>query len=74
MPKGKGPATKDKKKTGEKDDPAIATLAKKDILDDEEKELDPETILGEEIEVEDSEDEELLDNDEVNPFGDKWEE
>ena len=78
MPKGKGTATKDKKKTSEKsekDDIVIATLVKKEVVvDDEEKELDPEVIVGEELEAEESEEEGLLDNDEVNPFGDKWEE
>ncbi len=42
-------------------------------IDPEEKEVDPELIPGEEVEDE-LEDEAALDDEEVNPFGDKWEE
>jgi hypothetical protein len=41
--------------------------------DDEEKELDPDVILGEEGVVEEEE-EEMLDGEDVDPFHDKWEE
>ena len=50
-------------------------LKKPIVKDDEEKELDPDLILPEgETEQEIEEEEELLDDDEINPFHDKWEE
>lgn len=61
MPKKKLDAVKEK-------DPIIL----KPIDDiDEDKVIDPEGILGEE--VVDEEDEVTMDDDEVDPFGDKWE-
>lgn len=42
-------------------------------IDTEEKELDPELLPGEEVE-EELEEEAALDDDEVDPFKDKWEE
>ena len=42
-------------------------------IDSEEKEIDPEVAVGEETE-EESEEDALLDDDEVDPFKDKWEE
>lgn len=44
------------------------------INEEEEKEIDPEIIVGEEEDDEISEEESaLLDVDEIDPFGDKWE-
>ncbi len=42
-------------------------------IDTEEKEVDPELIPGEETD-EELEDDAILDDDEVDPFKDKWEE
>ncbi len=45
------------------------------ILDDEEKVLDPELVPGDILaDDEDMDDEGIPDDDEVNPFGDRWEE
>lgn len=45
------------------------------IVDDEEKVLDPELVPGDILtDDEDLEDEGIPDDDEVNPFGDRWEE
>ena len=44
------------------------------LLDDEEKVLDPEIIVGD-IMTDDTEDEDgIADDDEVDPFKDRWEE
>lgn len=43
------------------------------ILDDEEKVLDPEVVIGDVV-TDDTEDEEGMDDDELDPFKDKWEE
>ena len=46
-------------------------------VEEDEKTIDPEGILGDEAAVETeaaTEDDELLDEDEVDPFKDKWEE
>ncbi|HEY9583805.1 MAG TPA: hypothetical protein VJI66_02480 [Candidatus Paceibacterota bacterium] len=50
--------------------------AKEFILEEEEKILDPELVVGDAIdEVEEEDDEAIgLDDDEVDPFKDKWEE
>jgi hypothetical protein len=59
----------------------IAETESKVIKKEEEKELDPELLLGDEVvitEVEETDVEDddgiLLDDDEVDPFKDKWEE
>ncbi len=44
------------------------------ILDDEEKVLDPDLIVGEPLEEEDEDEISALDDEEVDPFKDKWEE
>lgn len=45
------------------------------ILDDEEKVLDPDLVPGDILaDDEDMDDEGIPDDDEVNPFGDRWEE
>ncbi|NDB59412.1 hypothetical protein EB001_13320 [bacterium] len=45
------------------------------IVDDEEKVLDPELVPGDILtDDEDMDDEGIPDDDEVNPFGDRWEE
>jgi len=46
------------------------------ILEEEEKILDPELVQGEVVDDESEEDDEAigLDDDEVDPFKDKWEE
>ena len=63
--------------------PKVKTIEKKNTkpaeeekiieIDTEEKVVDPELIPGEETE-EEAEDDAVLDDEEINPFGDKWEE
>lgn len=67
MPKAKISEVKNKK-------PAVEIEKDKIIeIDTDEKEIDPELIPGEETE-EELEDDATLDDDEVDPFKDKWEE
>lgn len=65
---------KTKKETINKEE--TVSEMKEIILDDEEKVIDPELIAGEPlIDEEDEEgDDAVLDDDEVDPFKDKWEE
>ncbi len=44
------------------------------MIDDEEKVIDPDLIAGEIEDDEDTDDIDALDDDEVDPFKDKWEE
>ena len=44
------------------------------LLDDEDKVVDPDTDIADDIISEDEEEDGLLDADEVDPFKDKWEE
>lgn len=68
------PKTKEleKKTVGRETKPAD-DLEKIIEIDIEDKVVDPELIPGEEVEVEE-EDEAVLDDEEVDPFKDKWEE
>jgi hypothetical protein len=68
MPKSKINSVK---KSPEKE---IKEVLKETILDDEEKEVDPELIVGGLEEDEDMDEIGGLDDDEVDPFKDKWEE
>lgn len=45
------------------------------LIDDEEEKVDPDIVLGDDLMSEDEEEEEeSLDDEELNPFKDKWEE
>ncbi len=68
------PKTKElEKKTGSREAKPADDLEKIIEIDIEDKVVDPELIPGEEIEAEE-EDEAVLDDEEVDPFKDKWEE
>lgn len=67
MPKAKK-IIKDNKKENKED-------TKEVLLDDEEKALDPELMAGDIISEDEGEDDETIaDDDEVDPFKDRWEE
>jgi len=72
MPKTKKPVAKKEVKKVVKPTEEIKGVP---LLDDEEKEVDPELIAGVATEEdEDADDIDALDDDEVDPFKDKWEE
>jgi hypothetical protein len=71
MPKAKKIIKKDEDKEESKDE------TKEILLDDEDKvNIDPELIVGDAISDDEDGDDDVatVDDDEVNPFGDRWEE
>lgn len=47
---------------------------KRPVIEEEEKEIDPEVILDDDTEDMTDDESPTLDTDEIDPFGDKWEE
>jgi len=61
-------------KTKKIEDKDISETVKEIILDDEEKVLDPELVAGDIITDEDDDGDGIPDDEEVDPFKDRWEE